>query len=76
MLVQSKNSNTGKLTPYLEGSIKEVLHVSGPLMISYLSGYLMLFVGRVILARFSTEAMNAAATISLVCYIFDYGLNL
>jgi len=74
MLVQSNNSNTGKLTPYLEGSIKEVLHVSGPLMISYLSGYLMLFVGRVILARFSTEAMNAAATISLVCYIFDYGL--
>ena len=74
MLIQSSDSNKGNLTPYPEGSIKEVLHVSSPLMISYLSGYLMLFVGRVILARFSTEAMNAAATIGLVCYIFDYGL--
>ena len=74
MPVQLNSSNTGQLTPYTEGSIKEVLHVSGPLMISYLSGYLMLFVGRVILARFSNEAMNASATISLVCYIFDYGL--
>lgn len=65
---------TSKLTPYQEGSIKEVLHISYPLMISYLSGYLMLFIDRLILARFSHEAMNTVATVGLVCYVFDYGL--
>lgn len=66
--------NAGKLTRHKEGSIKEVLHVSYPLMISYLSGYLMLFIDRLILARFSNEAMNTVATVGLVCYVFDYGL--
>ena len=67
-------NNAGKLTRHQEGSIKEVLHVSYPLMISYLSGYLMLFIDRLILARFSNEAMNTVATVGLVCYVFDYGL--
>ncbi len=74
MLVQPKVSDMEQLTPHKEGGIKEVLHISYPLMISYLSGYLMLFIDRLILARFSNEAMNAAATIGLVCYVFDYGL--
>lgn len=68
------SAHAGKLTRYKEGSIKEVLHISYPLMISYLSGYLMLFIDRLILARFSNEAMNTVATVGLVCYVFDYGL--
>lgn len=74
MIINANIPNSGKLTPYKEGSIKEVLHISSPLMISYLSGYLMLFIDRLILARLSSESMNAAAIIGLVCYIFDYGL--
>lgn len=73
-IIESAAEYNSKLSPYKEGSIKEVLHVSCPLMISYLSGYLMLFIDRLILARYSNEAMNAAATIGLVCYIFHYGL--
>lgn len=70
----SQTTGTGTLTRYPEGSIREVLHVSYPLMISYLSGYLMLFIDRLILARFSHKAMNTVATVGLVCYVFDYGL--
>lgn len=71
----SQSYITEQLTPYQTGSIKEALHVSYPLMISYLSIYLMIFMHRVVLGRFSNEAMNAAATIGLVCFIFDYGLT-
>jgi MATE family multidrug resistance protein len=67
-------SQVGKLTKYEEGSIKEVLQISYPLMLSYLSGYLMWFIDRIILARFSSEAINTVATVGLVCYVFDYAL--
>ncbi len=67
-------NKTGRLTNHKEGGIKEVLQVSYPLMISYLSGYLMLFIDRLILARYSNEAMNTVATVGTVCYVFDYGL--
>jgi len=56
-------NKTGRLTNHKEGGIKEVLQVSYPLMISYLSGYLMLFIDRLILARYSNEAMNTVATV-------------
>lgn len=71
----SEPVNLEKLSPYQPGSIKEVLHVSTPLMISYLSVYLMIFMHRLVLSKSSPEEMNAAATIGLVCFIFDYGLS-
>lgn len=71
----SEPANLEKLSPYQPGSIKETLHVSMPLMISFLSVYFMIFMHRLVLSKSSKEEMNAAATIGLVCFIFDYGLS-
>lgn len=51
--------------------------ISFPLMLSALSGNMMLFFGRLVLARYDIEAMNAAASTVLVCNIFQVaGLSL
>ncbi len=62
-----------KLTKHSTGSIKELFTISFPLMLSFLSTYLMIFVDRLILSRYSLEALNAATTASLFVMIFQIG---
>jgi len=62
-----------KLTKYPEGSIKELLVFSFPLMLCLLSENIMLFIDRLILARYSLDAMNAATAASFFCCILQFG---
>jgi MATE family multidrug resistance protein len=61
-----------KLTKYQPGSLKELTAISLPLMITALSTTFMQFFDRVILAQCSLDAMNAAASLGMVCAIFQY----
>jgi multidrug resistance protein, MATE family len=58
-----------KITPYPIGSLRELGSIAIPLMLTNLSGNLMLFLDRLILAYFSTDAMNAALTIGMACSV-------
>ena len=49
-------------TRYEEGSMKELWHISFPLMISFLSTFLMTFTDRLYLSLFSQEALSAAVS--------------
>lgn len=62
-----------KLTQYPEGSARELFTIAFPLMLSVLSGNLMMFLDRLILANYSLEAMNAAATAGMACMVLQYG---
>lgn len=50
------------MTQIKEGSVKELWRIAFPLMISYFSLSMMLFVDRLYLARFSHEALNASTS--------------
>lgn len=63
----------GKLTRYSEGSIQELWAISFPLILSVLSINTMIFLDRLILAKYDTRAMNAAVVAGLVFSIFQYG---
>lgn len=49
------------LTPYPQGSLRELWQISFPLIISLMSASLMLFLDRLFLAQYSLTALNAAA---------------
>lgn len=49
------------LTPYPQGSLRELWQISFPLIISLMSASLMLFLDRLFLAHYSLEALNASA---------------
>lgn len=49
------------LTPYPQGSLRELWHISFPLVISLMSVSLMLFLDRLFLAHYSLDALNASA---------------
>lgn len=59
-----------KLTSYPIGSIAELWTISWPLMIGLLSSSIMMFVDRLILARYSALALNAAATAGMAFWAF------
>jgi MATE family multidrug resistance protein len=63
-----------KLTPYPTGSIKEVATVALPLMISALSINLMMALNRYNLAHYSIDAVNAAAFVDMICFVFHFSL--
>ena len=65
--------HAGKLTPYKEGSVKELWAISYPLILSMLSINIMIFVDRLLLARYDTRAMNAAVVAGFVFSVFQYG---
>lgn len=50
-----------KLTPYPQGSLRELWQISFPLIISLMSASMMLFLDRLFLAHYSITALNAAA---------------
>ena len=59
-----------KLTKYPAGSVRELLAISFPLMLSILSTTLMILVDRIILAHYSLNAMNAVGTVANIMNIF------
>jgi MATE family multidrug resistance protein len=67
------NSSTQNLTKHPEGSIGELWAISYPLMLSALSGTIMLFIDRLVLARYSTESMNAVASAMMFFFIIQFG---
>ncbi len=60
------------LTKYREGSIGELWSIAFPLMISSFSILLMLFVDRLLLAHYSTEALNAAVNAATLGWAFIF----
>jgi len=63
----------GQLTRYSEGSLRELWTISYPLILSMLSVNIMIFIDRLILAKYNTGAMNAAVVSGLIFNIFQCG---
>lgn len=61
MLPRSLSIKSKGLTPHPEGSLRELLQISFPLIVSLMSSSLMLFLDRLFLAHYSLDALNAAA---------------
>lgn len=66
------HSEQGKLTKYPVGSLRELWHIAGPLMLVSFSTYAMLFADRMILSRYSVEAMNASVVAGAVYFVFMF----
>lgn len=64
---------SGNLTKYQAGSLPELITIAIPLMLSVLSGNLMMFMDRLILAHYSLAAMNAITAASSICMVIQYG---
>lgn len=60
------------LTKHEEGSLRELWAIAFPLMLSSFSVMSMLFVDRVLLARYSTAAFNASVNASTVGWAFVF----
>lgn len=56
-----------------KGHIRSLWMICFPLMLSALSGTLMHFIDRLILAKYDTHAMIAATTSSNIAFIFQFG---
>ncbi len=61
------------LTKYPSGSLRELVSIALPLMLSSLSVMLMVFADRWLLAHFSIEAHNAAVTATTMAWAFIFG---
>lgn len=61
------------ITKYEEGSFKELLSISIPLMVSSFSVMLMLFVDRLLLAHYSNAALNSAVKASTLGWALVFG---
>lgn len=61
------------LTKYPEGSLRELWNIAFPLMLSSLSVMSMLFVDRLLLANYSTQALNAAVNATTLGWSFLVG---
>lgn len=66
----SKSDN--RLSRYQPGSLRELLMVSLPLILSLMSGSLMFFFGRLLLASFSLDAHNAAVSAGLLVTFLEF----
>jgi multidrug resistance protein, MATE family len=61
-----------RLTRFAPGGIMEVITISYPLMLAALSANLMIFSDRVILARYSLDAMNSASAAAMMYITFAF----
>ncbi|GAB4232039.1 MAG: MATE family efflux transporter [Chlamydiales bacterium] len=61
------------LTKFKQGSLRELWSISFPLMLSSLSVTAMLFVDRIFLSKYSTEAFTAVVSASTVGWAFIIG---
>lgn len=64
--IDSKRSN--------QYSFAKLCMIAFPLMLSALSGTLMLFIDRLVLAQYNAQVMNAAAASGLVFAVFQFGV--
>ncbi|MES2212553.1 MAG: MATE family efflux transporter [Pseudomonadota bacterium] len=62
------------LSPYPVASIREAAFVSLPLMLASISGGLMYFIDRIVLAHYSLTAMNTVAAAGIVAWLFQYAI--
>ncbi len=69
----TSDTQSNQLTKYSTASVRELLHISFPMMLAAVSGTLMMFMDRYILSQYSVDAMNAAASAGMVCAIFQFG---
>lgn len=60
------------LSKYPLGSFRELVKISTPMMLAALSGNMMLFIDRLFLANYSTEAMNGSAAAGLMMFTFAF----
>ena len=68
----ARNAPVHALTRYPSGSLRELWAISFPLMLSLLSGSLMLFCDRLILAQYSIDALTASATATLIASAIQF----
>lgn len=62
-----------QLTQHAEGSFRELLKLSLPLMFSFLSMMLMIFVDRLFLAHYSLDSLNASVNALTFGLVFNSG---
>lgn len=60
------------LTKFNPGSLNELVSIAFPLVLSSLSTHLMLFVDRLLLARYDVLTMTAVVTVSFICSVFQF----
>ena len=60
------------LTKYPSGSLRELWAISFPLMLSMMSGSLMIFLDRLLLARFSIDALNACVNATVIAAAWQF----
>ncbi len=75
MLLTSTQTNTGesfRIFGESKSHIRALWKICFPLMLSALSGTLMLFLDRIILAKYDTNAMIAATTAGYIAFIFQF----
>lgn len=65
--------NYQNLTKYPAGSFRELCTLALPLMMTALSTYAMIFGDRLILSKYSLEAMNAVGMVSVILNVFFFG---
>lgn len=61
------------MTTFLGPSLGRLWRIAFPLMLTALSANLMFLLDRLILVRYSTDAMNAAAVAGMCCSVFQFG---
>jgi MATE family multidrug resistance protein len=60
------------LTPYPQGSMRELWQISFPLMMSLMSVSLMLFLDRLFLSRYSLDALNASGNSGIMVQFLQF----
>lgn len=68
------NTTDFRLSKYEGGSFRELFSMCLPLMLTAVSGSLMYFFDRVILARYSIDAMNAAVSGWMACAVLQFAV--
>lgn len=70
--IDENNPSFRGLTKYPRGSLRELWSISFPLMLSLMSGSLMLFLDRLLLAKYSLDALNASSNASMIAAAFQF----
>lgn len=68
----SSKLRDSSLTKYPSGSLRELWAISFPLMLSMMSGSLMLFLDRLLLAQYSIYALNACVNASVTAAALQF----
>ncbi len=55
-------------------SIRNLIRISLPMMLAFMSTHVMLFCNRVMLSEYSLDAMNGVATAGMIAAVFQFGI--